>query len=76
MKTDINNWHWWFAWYPVVSIEYGLVWLRWLRRKKIPAGWERPKRDAPLTHRFFAWAPLRFSEWATGCWHRIPDDEY
>lgn len=30
----LANWHTWFAWYPVDTVDYGHVWLRrvWRRR--------------------------------------------
>lgn len=59
------NWHTWFAWYPVCTIEVGWVWLRRVKRKQIPPDftctWQRPMS-------------LKLSEWLTGCWHRIPDE--
>lgn len=64
---DKSNWHDWFAWYPVYSIEYGWVWLRWLRRKQIPADYKCPIHPA-----YKRWGES-IGEYLTGCWHRIPD---
>lgn len=30
----LANWHTWFAWYPVDTIDYGHVWLRRVWRRK------------------------------------------
>src|SRR5574343_612703 len=64
IRADRHEWHYWFAWYPVVTVEYGLVWLRWLNRKTIPA-------DFVETWIFHKPLSLRIGEFLTGYWHRI-----
>jgi hypothetical protein len=31
----IEQWHWWFAWFPVTTYDGRLVWLRRVMRRKI-----------------------------------------
>lgn len=63
--TNKLEWHKWFCWYPVYSVEYGWVWLRFWDRKQVPQDYvDRARKKA---------VSARFSEWATGYWHRIPD---
>lgn len=62
--TNKAEWHTWFAWHPVYSIEVGWVWLMMVDRKQIPANYER--------HYKLSFAE-QVSEAITGCWHRIPE---
>lgn len=64
-NTSKSEWHDWFAWYPVYSVEYGWVWLRWLHRKEIPADY----KDRAVYKEVSA----ILCEKLTNCWHRIPD---
>lgn len=62
-----REWHTWWAWYPVYSIQYGWVLFRYLHRKQIP--------DDYVDMRYpwvVSWSE-KFSEKITGCWHRVPD---
>lgn len=69
-----NDWHYWFAWYPVSTFEYGVVWLRTVIRKKIPAEYfakgEAGIFQPPGEFKLISWG---ISESLTGYWHRIPD---
>lgn len=64
-KTNKAEWHDWFCWYPVHSIEYGWVWLRWVHRKAIPKDYVD---QAEYKH-----VGALITEHLTGCWHRIPE---
>lgn len=65
LTSSKTEWHDWFCWYPVYSIEYGWVWLRHLNRKAIPENYVSPVRCRKVSE--------KLSETLTGCWHRIPD---
>jgi hypothetical protein len=66
-RSSASEWRLWFALYPVYTPELGIVWLRYVHRKRIPSG-HCPKYSHSVAQ--------KFSECLTGCWHRTVYDGF